>query len=62
MRRNGLPAQRVAKIRREFYSLRSTIRRLPIPYKESHFASWNVNLLQMKVAANLDKMRDFSEF
>ncbi len=54
--------ERVAKIRREFYSLRSTVRRLPIPYRESHFASWNVNLLQMKVARNLDKMRDFSEF
>lgn len=54
--------QRVARIRRDFYTLRSMRRRLPFPRREAHFASWNVNLLQRKVAAHLDTMRDFSEF
>lgn len=53
---------RVGKIRRDFYSLGSALRRLPFPRREADFASWNVNLLQMKVAAHLDTMRDFSEF
>ena len=55
-------ARRVKKIRRDFYSLPSTLKRLPLPFRESHFASWNVNVLQWKVARNLDTMRDFSEF
>ncbi len=54
--------RRVKKIRRDFYSLPSVVRRLPFPRSESTFASWNVNALQMKVASRLDSMRDFSEF
>ena len=53
---------RVAKIRRDFYTLGSAARRLPVPYKESHFASWNLHFLQRKVARHLDSMRDFTEF
>lgn len=52
----------VKKIRRDFYSLRSLLRRLPFPVSQSKCASWNVNVLQMKVAAHLDTTRDFSEF
>ncbi len=54
--------RRVAKIRRDFYTLRSAARRLPVPYRESHFAAWNLHFLQRKVAGRLDSMRDFSEF
>ena len=53
---------RVAKIRRDFYTLGSAVRRLPVPYKEAHFASWNLHFLQRKVANHLDSMRDFTEF
>lgn len=53
---------RVAKIRRDFYTLGSAARRLPVPYKEAHFASWNLHFLQRKVANHLDSMRDFTEF
>jgi len=53
---------RVAKIRRDFYTLGSAARRLPVPYKEAHFASWNLHFLQRKVARHLDSMRDFTEF
>jgi len=53
---------RVKKIRRDFYTFRSICRRLPVPFTQAHFASWNVNLLQKKVTAHLDSMRDFSEF
>jgi len=52
----------VAKIRRDFYTLGSAARRLPVPYKEAHFASWNLHFLQRKVANHLDSMRDFTEF
>jgi len=53
---------RVAKIRRDFYTFGSAARRLPVPYKEAHFASWNLHFLQRKVATHLDSMRDFTEF
>jgi len=53
---------RVKKIRYDFYRWRSVFRRLPIPTTEAHFASWNLNILQRKVSAHLDSMRDFSEF
>jgi radical SAM superfamily enzyme YgiQ (UPF0313 family) len=53
---------RVAKIRRDFYTLGSAARRLPVPYKEAHFAAWNLHFLQRKVANHLDSMRDFTEF
>lgn len=53
---------RIAKIRRDFYTLGSAARRLPVPYKEAHFASWNLHFLQRKVATHLDSMRDFTEF
>lgn len=53
---------RVKKIRRDFYSMGSMLRRLPLPTSESRLASWNVNALQRKVAGRLDTMRDFSEF
>jgi radical SAM superfamily enzyme YgiQ (UPF0313 family) len=54
--------RRVAQIRRDFYSFRSAARRLPVPYRESHLAAWNLHFLQRKVARRLDCMRDFSEF
>jgi len=54
--------RRVVKIRQDFYSLRSAVRRLPVPYRESHFAAWNLHFLQSKVANNMGSMRDFSEF
>lgn len=34
----------------------------PCPYKESHFASWNLQFLQRKVTAHMGSMRDFTEF
>ena len=54
--------RRVARIRQDFYTLRSAVRRLPLPYKESHFAAWNLHFLQKKVASNISSMRDFTEF
>jgi radical SAM superfamily enzyme YgiQ (UPF0313 family) len=54
--------RRVTRIRQDFYTLRSAVRRLPFPYKESHFAAWNLHFLQKKVANNIDSMRDFTEF
>ena len=54
--------RRVRKIRQDFYSTTSAIRRLPLPYKESHFASWNLHFLQRRVVSNIDSMRDFTEF
>ncbi len=53
---------RVRKIQREFYSFRSILRRLRIPRTMADLASWNVNLLQRKVALNSDSMNEFSEF
>jgi len=53
---------RVAKIRRDFYTHGSAVRRLPIPRSQSHLAAWNLHFLQKKVAENLDSMRDFTEF
>jgi radical SAM superfamily enzyme YgiQ (UPF0313 family) len=54
--------RRVMKIRRDFYSTTSALRRLPLPYKEAHFATWNLHFLQRKVVSHLDSMRDFTEF
>ena len=54
--------RRVAKIRRDFYRFGSAVRRLPIPLKQSHWAAWNLHFLQSKVAGNLHRMRDFTEF
>jgi len=53
---------RIMKIRRDFYTTRSAMRRLPLPYKQSHFAAWNLHFLQRKVVAHIDSMRDFTEF
>jgi len=54
--------RRVAKIRRDFYRFGSAVRRLPIPIRQSHWAAWNLHFLQSRVAGNLDRMRDFTEF
>jgi hypothetical protein len=54
--------RRVSKIRQDSYTFRSAVRRLPVPYKQSHFAAWNLHFLQKRVADNLDRMRDFTEF
>lgn len=54
--------RRIMKIRRDFYCTSSALRRLPLPYKDSHFATWNLHFLQRKVTAHLDSMRDFTEF
>jgi radical SAM superfamily enzyme YgiQ (UPF0313 family) len=35
---------------------------VPIPFKQSHWAAWNLHFLQSKVASNLDRMRDFTGF
>ena len=52
----------MTKIRQDFYTHRSAVRRLPLPYKRSHFAAWNLHFLQRKVANNMDSMKDFTEF
>jgi radical SAM superfamily enzyme YgiQ (UPF0313 family) len=54
--------QQVMKIRCDFYTTASAVRRLPLPYKQAHFASWNLHFLQRKVATHLNSMRDFTEF
>jgi radical SAM superfamily enzyme YgiQ (UPF0313 family) len=54
--------RRIMKIRHDFYTTGSAIRRLPVPYKQVHFASWNLHFLQRKVTAHMDSMRDFTEF
>ena len=52
----------VKGLHREFYSLRSAVRRLPLPNTFSRLASWKVNFDQMKVGANLNSMQEFSDF
>ena len=52
----------VSSAHREFYSLRSALRRLPLPTSYSRLASWKVNFDQMKVGANLNTMQEFSDF
>ena len=54
--------RRIRKIRHDFYTTGSAVRRLPVPYKQAHFASWNLHFLQRKVTAHMDSMRDFTEF
>ena len=54
--------RRVTKIRQDFYTHRSAVRRLPLPYKRSDFAAWNLHFLQKRVANNMDSMKDFTEF
>ena len=54
--------RRVTRNRQEFYTLLSAVQRLPFPYKESHFAAWNLHFLQEKVANSIDSIRDFTEF
>jgi radical SAM superfamily enzyme YgiQ (UPF0313 family) len=54
--------RRIMKIRSDFYSTSSALRRLPMPYKQAHFATWNLHFLQRKVVSNIDSMRDFTEF
>jgi radical SAM superfamily enzyme YgiQ (UPF0313 family) len=54
--------RRIMKIRTDFYSAGSAFRRLPLPYKQAHFASWNLHFLQRKVTAHMNSMRDFTEF
>lgn len=54
--------RRITKIRHDFYTNGSAMRRLPVPYKQSHFASWNLHFLQRKVVNHIDSMRDFTEF
>ncbi len=43
--------RRVTKIRRDFYATSSAIRRLPMPYKQAHFASWNLHFLEGRSSA-----------
>ncbi len=54
--------RRIMKARHDFYSTPSALHRLPVPYKNAHFATWNLHFLQRKVTAHLDSMRDFTEF
>ncbi len=54
--------RRVTKIRHDFYTNGSAVRRLPVPYRQSHFAAWNLHFLQRKVVHNINCMRDFTEF
>jgi hypothetical protein len=53
---------KVKRAHRKFYSLRSALRRLPLPTSYSRLASWKVNFDQMKVGANLESMQEFSDF
>jgi hypothetical protein len=50
------------RLHREFYSVRSAVRRLPLPNTFSRLASWKVNFDQMTVGANLNSMQEFSDF
>ena len=62
---NFLPEELVSEVKqmqRDFYSWPSIARRLRIPRTISHFASWNVNLTQRKVARHSDSMNEFIEF
>jgi radical SAM superfamily enzyme YgiQ (UPF0313 family) len=52
----------VKQIQRDFYSWPSMLRRLRIPRAVAHFASWNVNLTQRKVATHSDSMNEFIEY
>ena len=54
--------RRITKIRHDFYTTGSAVRRLPVPYRQSHFAAWNLHFLQRKVVNHINSMRDFTEF
>ncbi len=53
---------RVSRLHCEFYSVRSMLRRLPLPTTFARMASWNVNYEQNKVARNIDSKQEFSDF
>jgi radical SAM superfamily enzyme YgiQ (UPF0313 family) len=52
----------VARMQRAFYSWGSMARRLRLPRTLADFASWNINLIERKVARHLEFMNEFSEF
>ncbi len=52
----------VSRLKREFYSVRSMLRRLPVPRTYADLASWNINLIERKVALNVATMNEFSDF
>jgi radical SAM superfamily enzyme YgiQ (UPF0313 family) len=52
--------EEISNIYRRFYSLRSIIRRLPLPLSTASIASWVVNLSQRKMAAGGSE--DFEDF
>lgn len=52
----------VKRLHCEFYSVRSMLRRLPLPTTFSRMASWHINFEQNTVARNIDTMQEFSDF
>ena len=52
----------ITRLKRKFYSPRSMLRRLPVPRTYADLASWNINLIERKVALNIATMNEFSEF
>jgi radical SAM superfamily enzyme YgiQ (UPF0313 family) len=52
----------VKELQRRFYSARSMARRLPLPLSEAALASWQINLLERRVARNAAVMNEFEEF
>lgn len=53
---------RVKGIHRDFYSLPSMFRRLPLPVTTSAMASWVLNFSQRRVTANADEENNFTAY
>src|SRR5215469_2627098 len=54
--------QAVQGIHREFYSVSSMLRRLPMPLSTSSIASWVLNFSQRKVSAHADSEHNFTAY
>ena len=52
----------VSRLKREFYSIGSMMRRLRIPRTYADLATWHMNLVEFKVALNVATMNEFSDF
>lgn len=54
--------EHIKKIHRDFYSVSSMIRRLPLPVTRAHIASWVMNLSERKVSRLRDSTESFDDY
>jgi hypothetical protein len=54
--------EHVKQIYRQFYSLRSMLRRLPSPTAQANIASWVLNLSERRMARTMNDSNEFELF